>query len=95
MNYLHINLVGCKIGVWFIGLNVTINIVKILYGHSKRGPNMIKNIEITVNTTVYKKEIFHIEHLNFIPITRSKRHIFNTILTNYKRKGTWVYRCDK
>lgn len=56
---------------------------------------MIKNIEITVKTTVYKKEIFHITHLNFIPITRSKRYIFNTILTNYKRKGTWVYRCDK
>jgi hypothetical protein len=95
VNYLHINFVGCKIGACFIGLKIAINIVKILYGHSKRGLNMIKNIEITVKTTVYKKEIFHITHLNFIPIARSKRYIFNTILNNYKRKGTWVYRCDK
>lgn len=56
---------------------------------------MIENIEIKVKTTVYKKEINYIQYLSFIPITRSKRHIFNTILTNYQRKGTWVYRCDK
>ena len=88
VNHLHVNLVGYKIGACFIGLNVIINIVKILYGHSKRGPNMVENTEIKVKTTVYKKEIYHIEYLTFIPMTRSKRHVFNTILTNYQRKGT-------
>lgn len=95
MSHLNVNLVDYKIGACFIGLNVITNTVKILYGHSKRGPNMIENIEIKVKATVYKKEIYRIEYLNLIPISRAKKHIFNTIVTNYKRKGTWVYRCDK
>lgn len=56
---------------------------------------MIENIEIKVKTTVYKKEIYHIGHLSFTPTTRSQRHSFSILVINYKRKGTWVYRCDK
>lgn len=56
---------------------------------------MLENIEISVKTTVYKKEIYKLEHVSFCPITHTERHVFNVLTINYKRKGTWVYRCDR
>ena len=56
---------------------------------------MLENIEIPVKVTVYKKEIYKLENVSFLPTTYTERSVFNLLIINYKRKGTWVYRCDR
>ena len=56
---------------------------------------MLENIEIPVKTTVYKKEIYTLAYVSFCPTTHTERRVFNLLIINYKRKGTWVYRCDR
>ena len=56
---------------------------------------MLENIEIPVKTTVYKKEIYKLEHISFCPTIHTEIPVFHLLKINYKRKGTWVYRCDK
>lgn len=56
---------------------------------------MLENIEIPVKTTVYKKEIYKLENISFLSTTHTERHVFNVLTINYKRSGTWVYRCDR
>ena len=54
---------------------------------------MLENIEIPVKATVYKKEIYTLSHVSFCPTTHAERRVFNLLIINYKRKGTWGYRC--
>lgn len=56
---------------------------------------MLENIEIPVKATLYKKEIYKLKHVSFYPATHIKRRVFHLLTVNYKRKGTWVYRCDR
>lgn len=56
---------------------------------------MLENIEIPVKTTVYKKEIYTLAHVIFCPTTHTERRVFHLLIINYKRKGTWGYRCDR
>lgn len=56
---------------------------------------MLENTEILVKTTVYKKEIYKLEYVNFCPTIHTERQVFNLLKINYKRRGTWVYRCDR
>ena len=56
---------------------------------------MLENIKIPVKTTVYKKEIYKLEHVSFCPTTHAERHVFNVLIINYQRKGIWVYRHDR
>ena len=56
---------------------------------------MLENIEIPVKATIYKKEIYKLEHVNFCPMIHTEGRVFNLFIINYKRKGTWVYRCDR
>ena len=56
---------------------------------------MLENIKIPVKVTVYKKEIYQLEYVNFCPTTHTERRVFQLLTINYKRKGTWVYRYDR
>ena len=56
---------------------------------------MLENIKIPVKATVYKKEIYKLENVSFTPTTHTERPVFHLLIINYKRKGTWVYRCDR
>ena len=56
---------------------------------------MLENIEISVKTTIYKKEIYKLEQVSFCPITHTERRVFNVLTINYKRMGTWVYKHDR
>lgn len=56
---------------------------------------MLENIEIRVKTTVYKKEIYKLENISFLPTTHTERHVFSVLTINYKRRGTWVYKHDR
>jgi len=56
---------------------------------------MLENIKIPVKVTVYKKEIYTLANVSFLPTTYTERSVFHLLITNYKRKGTWVYRHDR
>lgn len=56
---------------------------------------MLENIEIPAKATVYKKEIYTLANVSFCPTTHTERYVYNVLTINYKRKGTWVYRCDR
>lgn len=55
---------------------------------------MLENIEIPVKTTVYKKEIYKLKNISFLPTTHTESHVFNVLTINYKRRGTWVFKFD-
>ena len=56
---------------------------------------MLENIKIPVKVTAYKKEIYKLENISFLSTTHTERHVFNVLIINYKRNGTWVYRHDR
>ncbi len=56
---------------------------------------MLENIKIPVKSTVYKKEIYKLRYASLTPTIRTERPVFHLLTINYKRRGTWVYRCDR
>lgn len=56
---------------------------------------MLENIKIPAKATVYKKEIYKLKNVSFIQTIHTERQVFHLLKINYKRKGTWVYRCDR
>lgn len=56
---------------------------------------MLENIKIPVKVTVYKKEIYKLENVSFLSTTYIEMSVFQLLIINYKRKGTWVYRHDR